>query len=383
MHSDSLRICALVPYPPGTTPSQRYRIEQWMPYLAEEGITVDLMPFADGRMLELLHQPGHRLGKVLAGTTRFLHRFRDLARVRRYDIVLVHRALCIAGPAVLERILALLGRPVIFDFDDAIFLLHTTEANRHLGWLKFPGKTAAICRSSTHVVVGNSYLGDYARQYNRQVTVIPTSVDTDRIQPRVRAASDGRVVIGWTGSSTSQTYLEMFTPVLRQIMTNAGIEFRVHSDRAPALPGVPFVWRPWSSETEVEEIGAFDIGVMPMPDDDWARGKCAMKALLYMAMGIPAICSAVGANREVIVHGENGLLATSNAEWVENLQLLIARPDLREKLGYAGRRTVEEQYSMRRSAGRFAQVVRETVAEWRLTRESSQWDTKSYKSSAR
>ena len=372
-----------MPYPPDATPSQRYRIEQWIPYLAEQGITVDLMPFADERLLELLHKPGHRAAKALAGTAAFLSRFRDLARIRRYDAVLVHRALCIAGPAVLERILALLGRPVIFDFDDAIFLLHTAEANRHLGWLKFPGKTGVICRLSAHVVVGNSYLRDYAREYNQRVTVIPTSVDTDRIQPHQRAGANGPVIIGWTGSSTSQTYLEMFAPVLREVVAQDGIEFRVHSDRKPELPGVPFVWRPWSSETEVEEISAFDIGIMPMPDDDWARGKCAMKALLYMAMGIPAICSAVGANREVIVHGENGLLATTDAEWIDNLQTLIARPELREKLGQAGRRTVEERYSMRRSAGMFAQVVRETVAEWGLSQESSQWDTKSSKSSAR
>ncbi len=364
----AISVLGLVPYPVGTTPSQRYRIEQWTPFLAEDGISVDLFPFADERLHKLLHQPGPRMEKAFFGALRFLHRFGNLARVRRYDAVFLHRAMALAGPALLERLLVLLGRPVVYDFDDAIFLLHTTEANRHLGWLKFPGKTAAICRLSTHVVVGNEYLADYARQFNSRVTVIPTSVDTEQYRFEHHRSANGRVVIGWTGSSTSQTYLEMFAPVLRELALNERIEIRVHSDRKPELPGVRFLWRPWSADTEVEEIGKFDIGIMPMPDDEWAQGKCAMKALLYMSLGIPAVCSNVGANREVITHGENGFLASTKSDWLANINALIEHPNLREKLGLAGRQRVDEGYSMRRSANSFADVVRSTVDEWNAQR---------------
>ncbi|MEK6288258.1 MAG: glycosyltransferase family 4 protein [Acidobacteriota bacterium] len=362
-HHETTSVCALVPYPRGTAPSQRFRIEQWLPYLEAQGISVDLVPFADEQLMELLYKPGRRAAKAFANAIRFLLRCADATKTRRYDAVLIHRAACIAGPAVLERLVALFGRPVIYDFDDAIFKLHTTEANRGFGWLKFPGKTATICRISKHVVVGNAWLADYARQFNQHVTIIPTSIDTDHYRPEKKNGSNGRVVVGWTGSSTSQTHLEMFAPVLRELTTRRDVEFRVISDREPLLPGVSYVWRPWSARTEVDELSLIDIGIMPMPADEWSRGKCAAKALQYMGMGIPTICSAVGANCDVIQHGENGLLALTSSEWITNLESLVDNAALRERVGMMGRRTVEERYSMRHCADLFARVVREALGQ--------------------
>jgi glycosyltransferase involved in cell wall biosynthesis len=355
----TISVCALVPYPPKSTPSQRFRIEQWQPYLQQQGIVVDLVPFVGSRLMRLLHQPGRLVVKTAGMAAAFVRRGLQVAAACRYDVVLVHRAACLVGPVVLERLLRLMPQPLLFDFDDAIYLLHTSEANQRVGWLKFPGKTASLCRLSTHVVVGNTYLADYARQYNRRVTVIPSSVDTQRYQPATMNTWHGRVVVGWMGSATSQTYLEMFTPVLRQIVARRDIELRVVSDRKPALPGVPFVWRRWSAESEAEELRHFDIGIMPMPDDPWARGKCAMKALQYLGMGIPAVCSAVGMNKEVIEHGVNGFLATTPEVWLTHLEALIDDPERRLRMGRAGRQTVAKRYSMRRCATLFASVVRD------------------------
>jgi glycosyltransferase involved in cell wall biosynthesis len=355
-------LCALVPYPRNTAPSQRYRLEQWLPHLEQRGISVDIAPFADQELMDLLYRPGRRLMKGACNASAFFRRLREIGNASKYDAVVIHRAACLGGPAVIERAISILGGRLIFDFDDAIYLLDTTEANRQFGWLKFPGKTATICRISQHVVVGNSYLADYARRFNPSVTVIPTSVDTDRYYPAKRAGAAGCLVVGWMGSSTSQRHLERFVPMLREVTAWPGIELRVVSDREPVLPEVPYVWRRWSAESEISDLTQFDIGIMPMPDDQWSRGKCSLKALLYMAMGIPAVCSSVGANREIIRHGENGLLATTEAEWLANLKALVDDPQLREKLGTAGRRRVEEDYSMVRCAERFAGVVRDTLA---------------------
>lgn len=360
--ADPLTVCALVPYPLGTTPSQRFRLEQWSIPLLARGIALHFRPFADQRLMALLHQRGRMAEKLAVGAWSFIRAAAFLSGLRRFDAVVIHRTASLFGPAVLERVVAALRRPVIFDFDDAIYLLHTTPANRGIGWLKFPGKTTTLCRIAERVIVANRGLADYARRYNQNVCVIPSSVDTERYQPApAPAAPSTPLRLGWTGSSTSLAYLEMFTPVLRLLRERLAFELIVHSDRQPSLQEIPFVWRPWSPETEVEELARFDIGVMPMPDDAWARGKSAMKALLYMAMGIPAVCSDVGTNRDVIRHGENGLLVTSPQSWVETIESLAGDPGLRRRIGREGRRTVEERYSKQVCAARFAEVVREVV----------------------
>jgi glycosyltransferase involved in cell wall biosynthesis len=356
-----LSLCAWVPYPLDSAPGQRFRIEQWKPYLESDGISIDLRPFADPELLRVLHQPGHLPAKVLGMLTAFAGRAVDAVRIGRYDAVLVHRAASLAGPAFVERLAARM-RPLIFDFDDAVYLLHTSGANRWTSPLKFPGKTATLCRISRQVVAGNEYLAQYARRFNPHVTVIPSSVDTDAYRPAPRPSSDRQLVLGWMGSSTSQTYLEMFAPVLRQILDAQPLELLIVSDREPVLPGVRYRWRPWSGDREAADLAEFDIGIMPMPDDEWARGKCSMKALQYMGMGVPAVCTAVGTNVEVIQHGENGFLATTPEDWKAAIGALARDPALRRSMGDAGRRTVEARYSMRAAAARFGDVVRAAVA---------------------
>jgi glycosyltransferase involved in cell wall biosynthesis len=357
-----LSVAALVPYATGTTPSQRFRIEQWAPVLEGNGIAVRYFPFAGPALTAMLQAPGRnglKAARLLLATGR---RFMTGARLGTFDVILIHRAACLAGPPWLERSLRLLGTPIVFDFDDAIWRLHTSAANRRLGWLKFPGKTAAICRISDHVVAGNAYLAEYARRFNPDVTVAPSSIDVDAYQPMPRSGAGDKVVVGWMGSSTSQTYLELAVPMLRGVAALPRVEIQVISNRRPELPGVPFVWRPWSPETEVTDLAGFDIGIMPMPDDEWALGKCALKALSYMAMGVSTVASPVGANREVIEQGRNGLFASSDAEWVQAVGRLAGDRDLRERLGRAGRETVVARYSMRSSAAVFEQVVREVAA---------------------
>src|SRR5688572_19076891 len=158
--SGRLSVCALVPYSLGSTPSQRFRLEQWAPLLQADGIDVDLRPFADERLMQVLHRPGRQASKAWQTLRASLRRFQVMRDLDAYDVVVVHRAALLAGPAILERLIAR-RRPLLFDFDDAVWLLHTSAANRRLGWLKFPGKTALLCRLSAQVVAGNAYLAEY------------------------------------------------------------------------------------------------------------------------------------------------------------------------------------------------------------------------------
>jgi glycosyltransferase involved in cell wall biosynthesis len=357
-----ISVCALTLYPFDLVPGQRFRIEQWEPFLAEQGISIDYYSFADEKLTKTLPKQGNFLPKVGGLAKGFLKRLSHLSKLSKYDAIYIYRTAAIIGPALPERLIKLFGRPIIFDFDDAIFLTHTNESNKLFSWMKFAGKTGSICRLSTSVVAGNAWLAEYARKYNENVTVIPSSVNTESYLVKPKAARQtGKVIVGWTGSSTSQTHLEMFAPVLKEIVDRNPIEIHVHSDREPQLPGIPVVWHRWTPDNEVEVISNFDIGIMPLPDDEWSQGKCSMKALLYMSLGIPTVCSDVGMNREVIRDGENGFLASTKEEWQRALENLVGDESLRLKLGAAARKTVVETYSMTRCAEMFGKVVRDSI----------------------
>lgn len=356
----NISLCALTLYPYNTVPGQRYRIEQWEPYLKEHGIEIDYYWFADEKLTKTMPQSG-KIGQKIGGLMQaFTRRILQLPKLFKYDVILVYRAAAIVGPAFLERLAKLTGRPIIYDFDDAIFLAHTSDTNKLFSWAKFAGKTGSICRLSDAVTVGNAWLGEYAKKYNKNVTIIPSSVDTNIYVPKEKKNNE-KVVIGWTGSSTSQTHLEMFAPLLKEITGKYPVEIHVHSDRSPDLPEIPFVWHKWSPENEVEVISNFDIGIMPMPDDEWSQGKCSMKALLYMSLGVPTVCSDIGMNREVINHGENGFLAKTSEEWLALIKTLVEDESLRKNMGDKARETVVNKYSMKKCSDLFARVVFETV----------------------
>ncbi len=300
---DRISILALVPYPLDTTPSQRFRIEQWAPQLDREGVSVHFSPFFDAAAATVLHSSGHFFSKTKAVFRGFRRRLADLYSCRDYDFILVHRSAFIAGPSSFDLSFHRRGVPVIFDFDDAIYLYNSSAGSPVFDRLKWPSKTVALARRSAIVMTGSQYLSAWAAIHTKRVVTVPTSIDTNLYRRPRRSASTQAVVIGWTGSSTSLRYLESAASLLRALVERRKIEIRVVSNRCPRLPGLSVDWRPWSATTEIDEIAQFDIGIKPLPDDPWSRGKCPMKELQYMALEIPAVCSAVGATREAVAHG--------------------------------------------------------------------------------
>jgi glycosyltransferase involved in cell wall biosynthesis len=294
--------------------------------------------------MSIIHRPGSLTGKArltLAGAAR---RLRDTAAARRYDLVVVHRESLPLGPAWVESILRTLGVPYVFDFDDAIYLGDTSTANRHLGWLTAPGKTITVISGASGVLAGNEHLARWASAHNHRVTVIPTAIDTDRYQP-VSMRDQDPVCIGWTGSMSTIPHLELIAPVLRELQLEEQVRIRVIGDPQFQISGAKVESLPWRRESELEDLSQIDIGVMPLPDDEWGRGKCGFKALQYMGIGIPAVLSPVGVNVAIAQDGA-AILASTAEEWKGSLRSLIADPALRAELGAAGRRRVEEAYSV-------------------------------------
>ena len=351
-----MRILFLIPYPSGRAPSQRFRFEQYLDALTAAGHEYRLAPFLDEATWAILYQPGHTQGKVLGILGGLWRRLVLLFAVPGYDFVFIHREAAPIGPPVFEWLIArVLGKRIIYDFDDAIWLANTSEANKIAAGMKWHHKVADICSWAYKVSCGNTYLADYARQFNSHSVVNPTTIDTVHLHNQVRDQTvAGRLVIGWTGTHSTLKYLDQVVPVLAKL-ENEGLEFefRVISNQPPTLPLRSLVFLPWRKDTEIADLLGFHVGLMPLEDDLWAKGKCAFKALQYMALGIPALVSPVGMNIEVVQQGQNGFVCATPAEWEAILRHLLADTSLRQRLGTAARATIEQRYSVRANTPNF------------------------------
>lgn len=358
-----MRVLAVVPYPVGRAPGQRYRIEQWAPLLAAEDVQVVFRPFLPGWGMDVLYRRGHLLTKTLAVIFGYSQRSRLFTQINQYDVAFVYREAAPLGPAWFERILAR-RLPMVYDFDDAIQQTDVSSANRAVAWFKPRGKAASVCRMSTHVTVGNERLAAFARCHAASVTIIPSTIDTDlyTVQPRL---ANTRPVVGWTGSETTVRYLRALLPTLRRLRQFVDFELRIIGGSLELLEGEGCCL-PWRAATEVGDLRPLDVGLMPLADDEWSRGKCGMKVLQYMALAITPVVSPVGVNASMVQDGVNGFHARSEDEWLDRIARLLRNPQLRERLGRAGRRTVEAQYSAKVQAPRLAGVLKSAAMAPRL-----------------
>ena len=358
------RILVLASKAEGVAPGQRYRFEQWRPYLERDhGITLDLLPFESARLTEILYEPGHTVSKVAWTAFDFLRRSKALALARSYDAILLFREAALLGPAMYEHVLDWTGRPIIYDFDDAIWSPGQAWKNGMFSRLRFPGKTSTICRLATAVTVGNDYLANYARQRNERVFVVPSTIDLRQYPLVPEPAEDGRFIVCWTGSTSTLVHFEHAREPLERLARQIPLVVKVICSSAPQRPiaGAEMRFVPWSAEREAADVGDCHVGIMPLPDDEVSRGKCAMKALQCMATGRPVVVSPVGANSQVVKDGVNGFLASSTNGWVDALLRLAQSPELRQRMGLAARATVVEGYSAEVGTARFAAAARAAI----------------------
>jgi glycosyltransferase involved in cell wall biosynthesis len=333
----------------------RYRVHQFLPALTAAGVSCDVREFVTPELYRHLYRKGHALEKGYQIFRQTLHRRQDLRDARDADVIFVYRECYPFGPPFIESMLRRLGKPIVYDFDDAIFLPEPTKL-RDL--LRNPAKTARIAQLADCVIVSNEHLRGFASAYNQQVEVIPTCVDTDVFAPPRQRQSGQRLRLGWIGSHSTAKYLEQLRPVLRQLSGRFDFELLViGAGRHFEMPGVRVLNESWSLETEVERFQSLDIGLYPLADTVWELGKAGFKAIQYMAVGASCVVSRVGVTRDIVNDGENGFLAGDTREWSEKLGQLMSDSSLRQRLGAAGRRTIVERYSLHVNAPRLRRVL--------------------------
>ncbi len=350
MGRNPLRILFLTLYP-RTAASSRYRVEQFLPYLRAHGVTCTLASPLTEAEYAVLTGPDRRTRPMWYHLRETRRRIIQILAARRYDIVVVQKSIMTAYLAGMAALLRRCARCIVYDIDDAVHLAPPHPLRGVWRLAENRAQIEDLMGAASLVLAGNAWLAEAARQNGARTEVFPTVVDTDRFVPAKRAPE--RFCVGWIGNPSTTAHLGEALPILAGLR-NADVRL-VGADSSRLGP-LPEAARPWTLETEVSEIQGFSVGIMPLPDTEWARGKCALKALQYMACGVPAAVSPVGAARDMIEHLRNGMVANSSTEWAAALDAL-RDPSLRRELGEAGRATVEARYALNRAAPRLLELL--------------------------
>ncbi len=311
-------------------PSTRYRVLQYLPYFKKRGWDT----------------------WVFQIPKEFRKRIQLFFSLREYDIIFLQKRL-LGNPS--RHLLRRNSKILVFDFDDSIMyrdsrkgeFYSTKRRKRFIGMIKM----------SDIVIAGNDYLKEQAINYNNNIFIVPTPVNMERYKPKIYSQDHFKITLGWIGSSSTLFYLEQIKDYLDHLFIKySNTQLKIVSDHFISCNKIPVIKKRWDYEKEIEDLHSFDIGLMPLIDDPWSRGKCAFKLLQYMAIGIPAVCSPVGVSKEIIQHGVNGFFAMDESGWLESIGKLIDNADLREEVGKRALETVKEKYALELWASKLLEI---------------------------
>jgi len=332
---------------------------QYDRYLSAQSLAASFDPLFDDSYLSRLYGGRPTKGPAVMA---YVRRIGQLLRLGHADVVWLEKEALPWLPWGIERALLARGVPLVVDYDDAVFHRYDLHRSGFVRWL-LGGKLDRLMASAALVTAGNRYLADRAAAAGAsRVQIVPTVVDLTAYTPRPSGSLHGKPTIGWIGTPSTWTqYMAPILPLLAQAAQAGGARIvAVGAGRASGASPL-LVNLPWTEGSEVAHIHQMDIGVMPLTDTPWARGKCGYKLIQYMACGLPVIASPVGVNAQIVEHGVNGFLASTDIEWKNALQTLLQDPDLRRRMGAAGRRKVEREYSLQVWGPRVAQMLRDVA----------------------
>ncbi len=336
-------------------PSSRHRVYQYLDFLKREGVDFRVSPAISSNHFTKVYNIHRPINKLPYFGLVVLKRLIDLTMMGAGDIVFLQKEVLPQAYPLIEEFIKKLNRKLVFDFDDAIFLLPPKRKSLLYNF-RCKNSIPRILTMSDYVIAGNQYLKQYALRFNGNVEVIPTSIDTETYFVNKKKKKD-KINIGWIGSRSTIFYLDRLGNVLRALAKRYNICLTVIGTGDYRVDGVETVTRPWRLEREISDLQCFDIGIAPLNNDDWALGKCGCKVIQYMGVGIPTVASPVGIHEKIINDGVNGFLADSDEEWIEKLSQLIENEALRQKFGFMGRKTVEERYSVKVNGPKLLEIL--------------------------
>lgn len=360
-----MKVLFLTRYPENGA-SSRYRVFQYLPHLSELGVDCTVQSFMDAGLYDLSTKPGRTVAKLLATVRSVCRRLAALWHWRRYDVIYLQRELFPFGPPLVERWLRRRGAVLIFDYDDALFIKKASRYNPLATFFRAPEKTLEVFRLVRLVVAGNDWLRDQAVAHGAKAVTVEVAEDTARYVDREVSPLSQQVTIGWLGSASTVKYLKLIEPVLQRIHQRyPHVRFELMGGGDFEMSGVPWELSSWSLDAEVKALARFDIGLMPLPDEDWAMGKSGGKARTYMAAGAVPVCSAIGYNLELIEHGRTGLLCETLEDWERALTSLILDAEMRRVIAINARKEVAVRFSPRSQAEKIKLALEDALSKAR------------------
>jgi glycosyltransferase involved in cell wall biosynthesis len=347
-------ILFIVQLPKNVSPGQRFRCELYEELLHKNGFNTTTNSFLDNKGYEIFYKPGFVFAKFSAVIKGLIRRKLLLFKLKKYDYIFIQREASPIGLPFFEWIASkALHKKIIYDFDDAIWIPHISEQNKLAAIFKNSKKVGQICRWAYKISCGNNYLCGYAKQFNSRVIYNPTCVDTDNRYNIITNHDVEKVTIGWTGSFSTVHFLNMVQPALKKLQEKYDFTIKIICNKQPVLDLKNITYVEWTEENEVSELATCQIGLMPLTDDGWNKGKCGFKLIQYLALEIPAISSPIGVNNIIIEEGVNGFFSITDEEWYKSIEQLIINPALRKQMGTAGRKKIIEKYSLSSNANNF------------------------------
>ncbi|MGV8026770.1 MAG: glycosyltransferase family 4 protein [Anaerolineaceae bacterium] len=341
-------------------PSSRVRMFRYLPYLKEAGFDITIHPFFDDGYIDSLYS--HRPIKIPAVLYSYWDRFWISLHTQKYDLIWLQQELLPWVPFGMEKILYSKRIPLLVDYDDAVFHRYDYHRNSFIRLL-LSKKIDRVMKIASGLTVGNDYLADRAEQAGaRNIHILPSVVDTKKYYCKPKAAH-ADFIIGWLGTPKTVHFLETIKPALEKVLNNTTQLVIVGADIPDSLRNLPIQSQRWNEDTEIDQILQFDVGIMPLTDAPFERGKCGYKLIQYMACGLPVIASPVGVNQCIVEQGIDGFLASTTDEWMNAIIKLKNNTDLRQKMGMAGRKKMELRYSLECTANQLVNLCDQTITE--------------------
>lgn len=352
-------ICIICPYPLDTVPGQRLKYEQYLHAISDNGYDITVAPFFTNKEFSILYTRRSYHLKSIAFIKGVFRRIKLLFSLPRYNGIYIFLNVVPLGPPLLDFLYIHYSKASIFDIDDMVHLSPSSSFNPLVALFKSKSRYYMLMAKSNYVITCTPYLFELASRFNPKVIDISSTVDTSRYLPVNKYVNSRPLTIGWSGSHSTVEYLHLLDEVFKELAREIPFKLLVLGADRFTLPGVDVEVRPWTSSSEISNLQDIDIGVYPLPDSPWILGKSGLKAIQYMALGIPTVASNLGCNSRVIQHSSSGYLVDDNDQWLSTLKMLMLSPDLRRNIGSAARKSIVERFSLQACLPSYLSVFNE------------------------